>query len=226
MKKVWRSRCSRYACFIRVLPNLSSLTPGRNPVLVVHQATIHQSLPAHPNIVTLHQTLQTPQWLFLVLEMCPGEDLYYWLERSKPPPDSTLNQPVTATPGGPGGDHHGSAPHVSHVHHHVHGHHAQHPPINGQPNGPSPSSLVHHPSHPLSISPLHHLHPAGGTSLNYASSSLLSGSVFTPPTPSLLSALPAPLLLSPHRVRLVASMFAQMCAAVQACHDAGVSTLR
>jgi len=40
------------------------------------EATIHLSLPIHTNIVTLHQTLQTKKWLFLMLELCPGEDLY------------------------------------------------------------------------------------------------------------------------------------------------------
>lgn len=39
------------------------------------EATIHLSLPIHRNIVTLHDTLQTKNWLFLMLELCPGEDL-------------------------------------------------------------------------------------------------------------------------------------------------------
>lgn len=39
------------------------------------EATIHLSLPIHQNIVTLHETLQTKNWLFLMLELCPGEDL-------------------------------------------------------------------------------------------------------------------------------------------------------
>lgn len=39
------------------------------------EATIHLSLPIHRNIVTLHETLQTKNWLFLMLELCPGEDL-------------------------------------------------------------------------------------------------------------------------------------------------------
>ncbi len=39
------------------------------------EATIHMSLPKHDNIVTLYQTLQTSKWLFLLMEMCPGEDL-------------------------------------------------------------------------------------------------------------------------------------------------------
>jgi len=39
------------------------------------EAHIHLSLPIHKNIVTLHETLQTKNWLFLMLELCPGEDL-------------------------------------------------------------------------------------------------------------------------------------------------------
>lgn len=47
------------------------------------QATIHQSLPAHPNIVTLHRTLETPSYLLLLLEFVPGEDLFYFLEQAR-----------------------------------------------------------------------------------------------------------------------------------------------
>ncbi|PWZ02684.1 LOW QUALITY PROTEIN: hypothetical protein BCV70DRAFT_224390 [Testicularia cyperi] len=47
------------------------------------EATIHQAIPAHPNIVTLYRTYETPDWLFLVLEYCPGQDLYYWLEQAQ-----------------------------------------------------------------------------------------------------------------------------------------------
>ena len=45
----------------------------------------------------------------------------------------------------------------------------------------------------------------------------------TPPTPSLLSAFSANTLLSSRRLRLIASMFSQMCEAVEICHEAGVS---
>ena len=41
----------------------------------------------------------------------------------------------------------------------------------------------------------------------------------TPPTPSLLSTLHPSQLLSHNRLRLIASMFSQMCDAVAACHD-------
>jgi serine/threonine protein kinase len=44
----------------------------------------------------------------------------------------------------------------------------------------------------------------------------------TPPTPGLLSSLHPSQLLSPTRLRLIASMFAQMCEAVATCHDASV----
>lgn len=40
------------------------------------EATVHLSLPIHTNIVTLHETLQTSKWIFMLLEWCPGEDLY------------------------------------------------------------------------------------------------------------------------------------------------------
>ncbi|CEH17513.1 kinase-like protein [Ceraceosorus bombacis] len=46
------------------------------------EATIHQSIPPHPHIVTLYRTYETDDWLFLVLEYCPGQDLFYWLEQA------------------------------------------------------------------------------------------------------------------------------------------------
>jgi len=47
------------------------------------EANIHQSLPAHPNIVTLHRTLETRAFLLLVLEYVSGEDLFYFLEQAR-----------------------------------------------------------------------------------------------------------------------------------------------
>ena len=44
----------------------------------------------------------------------------------------------------------------------------------------------------------------------------------TPPTPSLLASLHPSQLLSPTRLRLIASMFSQMCDAVASCHEQGV----
>ncbi len=101
------------------------------------QVTIHQSLKSHPNIVTLHRTLETASFLLLVLEYVPGEDLFYFLEQAR--------------------DHYDSDSHHSDSH--------------------------------------------------------------TPPTPSLLSNMHPSQLLSRTRLRLIASMFSQMCDAVAACHD-------
>ncbi|TIB36616.1 hypothetical protein E3P86_02438 [Wallemia ichthyophaga] len=46
----------------------------------MYEARIHQSLPVNQNIVTLYHTLETSNWLFLLMEYCPGQDLYYWLQ--------------------------------------------------------------------------------------------------------------------------------------------------
>ncbi|KAG2043538.1 kinase-like domain-containing protein [Suillus americanus] len=100
------------------------------------EVTIHQSLSPHPNIVTLHRTLETDAFLLLVLEFVPGEDLFYFLEQAR--------------------DHYA-------------------------PDESAESK--------------------------------------TPPTPSLLTTLHPSALLSHTRLRLIASMFAQMCDAVAACHD-------
>jgi serine/threonine protein kinase len=108
---------------------------------VFNKVTIHQSLRSHPNIVTLHRTLETASFLLLLLEYVPGEDLFYFLEQAR--------------------DHY-------------------------DPTPPCPDNAL--------------------------SSSL------TPPTPSLLSSLNPAQLLSRTRLRLIASMFAQMCEAVAACH--------
>ncbi|KAF9227283.1 hypothetical protein BS17DRAFT_775232 [Gyrodon lividus] len=47
------------------------------------EVTIHQSLRPHPNMVTLHRTLETPAFLLLLLEYVPGEDLFYFLEQAR-----------------------------------------------------------------------------------------------------------------------------------------------
>jgi serine/threonine protein kinase len=114
---------------------------------------VHQSLSAHPNIVTLHSTLESPSYLLLLLEYVPGEDLFYFLEQARD--------------------------------HYV-------PPSPSLPPSPSTPSEVNSPESR------------------------------TPPTPGLLSTLHPTQLLSPVRLRLIASMFAQMCDAVAVCHDQGV----
>ena len=64
--------------FYFYLPNLTY-----NLISTDSQVTIHQSLQLHPNIVTLHRTLETSAFLLLLLEYVPGEDLFYFLEKSR-----------------------------------------------------------------------------------------------------------------------------------------------
>lgn len=104
------------------------------------EVTIHQSLHSHPNIVTLHRTLETSSFLLLLLEYVPGEDLFYFLEQAR--------------------DH-------------------------DESDSPDSSTC----------------------------------SSRTPPTPSLLSSMNPAQQLSRTRLRLISSMFSQMCDAVAACHD-------
>lgn len=65
--------------------------------------------------------------------------------------------------------------------------------------------------------------PASLLFAHHNSSASYGMSAQTPPTPSLLSAFSANTLLSNRRLRLIASMFSQMCEAVAVCHNAGVS---
>ncbi|CAG8712371.1 4221_t:CDS:2, partial [Acaulospora colombiana] len=108
------------------------------------EATIHQSLPVHQNIVTLWSTLETESYLLLVLDYVPGEDLFYFLEQFRDYDESHLDR---------------------------------------DPSSPTSSA-------PTSTAGLAWLEPSQ--------------------------------LLSYHRLRLVASMFAQMCEAVAHCHRHGV----
>ncbi|KAJ1305826.1 hypothetical protein OPQ81_010553 [Rhizoctonia solani] len=133
-----------------------SLTPESLAVQML-EATIHGSLPVHPNVVSLHAALESPSCLFLVLEYVRGPDLFYFLEQSR----DTLP--------------------------------------------PSPLSEEHE----------HEFTPRAPSHVPQENR--------TPPTPSLLSALGPSLILSPTRLKLIASMFRQMCDAVAACHTHGVS---
>jgi serine/threonine protein kinase len=134
MRRLWRFKCQRCVVFA-----LASTSCSITTTIQVH---IHQSLRLHPNIVTLHRTLETSAFLLLLLEYVPGEDLFYFLEQSRDHYDLDQSHPTDST----------------------------------------------------------------------------VAASFTPPTPSLLSNLHPSHLLSRTRLRLIASMFSQMCDAVAACH--------
>ncbi|KAL7424196.1 hypothetical protein Q5752_001782 [Cryptotrichosporon argae] len=176
------------------------------------EAHIHLSLPIHTNIVTLHQTLQTKRWLFLMLELCPGEDLFYWLEKSRDasPPPAHANLPDERALLSSSRFSSSTIPFSSSQ---LFSNFSAIPSSFGKsPNyarspgfGMSPASLLfaHHNGH-------HDNHSHSAIS-------------HTPPTPSLLSSFSAGTLLTQRRLRLIASMFAQMCEAVAVCHESGVS---
>ncbi|WWD22336.1 hypothetical protein CI109_106827 [Kwoniella shandongensis] len=179
------------------------------------EAHIHLSLPIHQNIVTLHQTLQTRKWLFLMLELCPGEDLFYWLEKSRDASPQVTHTPLPEDPAQgvlsssklPSSSIPFSSSQMFSNLSHMSSSFSSSPGNTLSQHsqfGASPASLIfsHHNGH-------HHSH-----------NPMISQ---TPPTPSLLSAFSAGTLLSQRRLRLIASMFSQMCEAVAVCHDAGVS---
>ena len=62
------------------------------------QATLQQSLPIHPNIVTLYRTLESAGFLLLVLEFVPGQDLFYFLESSRDHIKPIDSSPLSKTP--------------------------------------------------------------------------------------------------------------------------------
>ncbi|GAA5941265.1 hypothetical protein JCM1841_003615 [Sporobolomyces salmonicolor] len=47
------------------------------------EAVLHRALPQHENIVQLYGAYETDDWLFLVLEYVPGNDLFFWLLESQ-----------------------------------------------------------------------------------------------------------------------------------------------
>lgn len=175
------------------------------------EAILHRALPDHEYIVRLYgvrfppslsfslgvtwwlnpgfvQAYETDDWLFLVLEYCPGQDLFFWLQAD----DSDLYDLSRAT-----------SPYAT------------------------PSSPIQYPTHPAaqpitggptSTSP----DPDEGA-LSRTVTSNTTEFDHTPPSPSLLSSTATNSLLSRKRLRLISRMFGQMCSAVQACHDVGIS---
>ncbi|KAB5589154.1 Calcium-dependent protein kinase 30 [Ceratobasidium theobromae] len=67
---------------IKCLSRASLASPESLAVQML-EATLHGSLPVHPNVVSLHAALESASCLFLVLEYVPGPDLFYFLEQSR-----------------------------------------------------------------------------------------------------------------------------------------------
>lgn len=150
------------------------------------EATLHRQLPQHDNVVALHKAFETPVWLFLVLEYCPGQDMFFWLEQARDT-EGIHNDPSRA-------------------------------PSRLSSRAPMPASVV--------SSVMYHNHsatPSPPLGQSPRDLPFFNEKEHTPPSPSLLSATLDVALLSRRRLRLISRMFGQMCEALQACHDAGVS---
>lgn len=152
---------SRSAMFALKCLSKRNLTPSQQRLQRL-EVTIHQSIPSHPNIVTLFGAYETDDWLFLVLEYCPGKDLYFWLEEAQ----DSLDMPRMSS------------------------------------------------------------ESTASQSTSSQDSASVSGSMHSSMdlvSPLLLASKSPEALLSEPRLRLVSSMFYDMCVAVQFCHDHGVS---
>ncbi|KAK4701660.1 hypothetical protein P7C70_g4565, partial [Phenoliferia sp. Uapishka_3] len=168
------------------------------------EAVLHRALPEHEYIVRLYgvglsnnvleEAYETDDWLFLVLEYCPGQDLFFWLQADDS--DSDL--------------------------YNLHSR-AQSP---FQHHSPLPASQ------PITLNGAHF--PTSEDEDESALSRTITNAKSymtgrngetdrTPPSPSLLSSTTESSLLSRKRLRLISRMFGQMCTAIQACHDVGIS---
>ncbi|SGZ06065.1 BQ5605_C031g10914 [Microbotryum silenes-dioicae] len=136
------------------------------------EAILHRALPEHEYIVRLYGAYETDDWLFLVLEYCPGRDLFYWLLESQN--DDEIPESLRASP--------------------------------RRRDGLLDEDDLE-----------------GALSRTITASNALDIIDATPPSPSLLSSTTNSHTTSRKRLRLVSRMFAQMCQAVQACHDVGIA---
>ncbi|GAA5828651.1 hypothetical protein JCM11251_000887 [Rhodosporidiobolus azoricus] len=166
-----------------------------------NEAFLHRALPKHENVVQMYGAYETDDWLFLVLEYAGGRDAFYWLLEAQEHGTEDLYSRAASpsSDGGLGGRRRSSYDFdVS--------------------TSTVVASLARSVSSELDDSALSRTITAD------TPAHLLSVSVEeTPPSPSLLSAAVGDALLSRKRLRLISRMFGQMCAAVQACHDVGIS---
>ncbi|KAI5475382.1 protein serine/threonine kinase [Pseudohyphozyma bogoriensis] len=147
------------------------------------EAVLHRALPDHEFIVRLYGAYETDDWLFLVLEYCPGQDLYYWLDERADDSEALY-------------DHHSRAT--------------------------SPFQDIYSPTQPPGARDIDEASLSRTITASFPHS-FRSEMDFTPPSPSLLASTADASLLSRKRLRLISRMFGQMCSAVQACHEVGIS---
>ncbi|GAA5982663.1 hypothetical protein JCM11641_002328 [Rhodosporidiobolus odoratus] len=171
------------------------------------EAYLHRRLPRHENVVQMYGAYETDDWLFLVLEYAGGRDAFYWLLEAQEHGTEDLYSRATS----PSGDYLSSPRRTSF-------------PFSSSSSmdddDPDDSAL----SRTITADTPAHLLGSLSKASRFHGRDMLVGSVEeTPPSPSLLSAAVGDALLSRKRLRLISRMFGQMCSAVQACHDVGIS---
>ncbi|GAA5898288.1 uncharacterized protein JCM6883_000983 [Sporobolomyces salmoneus] len=163
------------------------------------EAILHRALPKHENIVQLYGAYETDDWLFLVLEYVPGNDLFFWLLESQNSGTDHLYSRATSPSGEP--------------------YHQRRRSLEYQINRIQDSRDSDDDDDEADDGALSRTVTAD------TPAHLLMDQ--TPPSPSLLSSAAAlsngDSLLSRKRLRLISRMFSQMCDAVQACHDVGIA---
>ncbi|GAA5929358.1 uncharacterized protein JCM15063_004130 [Sporobolomyces koalae] len=162
------------------------------------EAVLHRALPQHENIVQLYGAYETDDWLFLVLEYVPGNDLFFWLLESQNSGTDHLYSRATSPSGEP-------------LHQRRRSNEIGINLIEAMDNSDDDDDADE-----SALSRTVTADTAGHFLMDQ-----------TPPSPSLLSSAAAmsnsDSLLSRKRLRLISRMFSQMCDAVQACHDVGIA---
>ncbi|GAA5883634.1 hypothetical protein JCM16303_004926 [Sporobolomyces ruberrimus] len=162
------------------------------------EAVLHRALPKHENIVQLYGAYETDDWLFLVLEYVPGNDLFFWLLESQNSGTDHLYSRATSPSGDAFSQRRRSLEYqINRIE----------DASNSDDDDDDADGVL---SRTVTADTPAHL--------------LMDQ---TPPSPSLLSSAAAlsngDSLLSRKRLRLISRMFSQMCDAVQACHDVGIA---
>lgn len=197
------------------------------------------------------QAYETDDWLFLVLEYCPGQDLFYWLDERRDDSVSLYGSRATSPfqPASSAASSIVSAPDTSSYFKSADSISMDRRSIDERADETddddmfsktitqSTGAALMSAAHRINIDARAHLDlkvnlqvasttsstTAPSTSAHTAGTWLSTSSDQTPPSPSLLSSTLNEALLSRKRLRLISRMFGQMCAAVAACHQVGVA---
>ncbi|OCH85915.1 Pkinase-domain-containing protein [Obba rivulosa] len=65
-----------------VRKHVPSERPGTYPLLK-REMELHRSVSDHPNILTLHQVIKSDEYVFFILDFCPGGDLYTQIAKNR-----------------------------------------------------------------------------------------------------------------------------------------------